>query len=276
MHQIDTNFYKSLETLYTPQEIKILYQMVVAFITQKSHQLETQLNPAQQEILAHYTQQLKSGIPVQYVLGEAYFYRLKFKVNPHVLIPRPETEELVYLILEDAKGKNLNHILDVGTGSGCIPIALKKHLPNTNISAIDISESALALAKENAALNQVTVNFKIADALHLHPNHFPKYDVIVSNPPYIALSEKALMDDTVTQHEPHLALFVADQNPLIFYDKIADFTKTNLQENGLLYFEINQALAQETAELLNQKGFTTQIIQDLNQNDRIIKAQLRG
>ena len=276
MHQINTNFYKSLETLYTLQEIKILYQMVVAFITKKEHQTENQFTTAQQEIFNQIIHQLKAGIPVQYVLGEAFFYRLRFKVNPHVLIPRPETEELVYLILEDAKSKIPSHILDVGTGSGCIPIALKKHLSNTNISAIDISESAIALAKENAALNKVEVDFKIADALNLNPGHFPKFDVIVSNPPYIALSEKATMDDTVTQHEPHLALFVSDQNPLIFYDKIADFAKTNLQENGLLYFEINQALAQETAALLNQKGFTTQIIQDLNQNDRIIKAQLRG
>jgi release factor glutamine methyltransferase len=274
--QINSHFHKSLETHYTHQEIKILYQMVVAFITQKSHQLEIQFTNAQQEILEHYTQQLKAGIPIQYVLGEAYFYRLKFKVNPNVLIPRPETEELVYLILEDAKDNKPNHILDIGTGSGCIPIALKKHLPKANVSAIDISENAIALAQENAALNKVEIDFKIADALNLSPTHFPKFDVIVSNPPYIALSEKAAMDDTVTKHEPHLALFVTDQNPLIFYDKIADFAKTNLQENGLLYFEINQALAQETATLLNQKGFTAQIIQDLNQNDRIIKAQLRG
>jgi release factor glutamine methyltransferase len=183
---------------------------------------------------------------------------------------------LVYLILQDAKINQPKSIIDIGTGSGCIPIALKKHLPNTAISAIDVSENAIAVAKENALKNKVEIDFTIADALHLEPKNFQKFDVIVSNPPYIALSEMEDMEANVTKHEPHLALFVEDENPLIFYQKIADFALTNLQQNGVLYFEINQALAQETQELLEQIGFITEIIKDINQNDRMIKAQLLG
>jgi release factor glutamine methyltransferase len=250
--------------------------MVIEFISKKNNTLVLDLIQEEQEAFNNYINQLKKGIPVQYVLGEADFYQLKFKVNEHVLIPRPETEELVYLILQDAKINQPKSIIDIGTGSGCIPIALKKHLPNTAINAIDISENAIAVAKENALKNKVEIDFTIADALHLESKNFQKFDVIVSNPPYIALSEMEDMEANVTKHEPHLALFVEDENPLIFYQKIADFALTNLQQNGVLYFEINQALAQETQELLEQIGFITEIIKDINQNDRMIKAQLLG
>lgn len=276
MQQLKSQFFKSLEALYPPQELTILYKMVIEFISKKNNTLVLDLIQEEQEAFNNYTNQLKKGIPVQYVLGEADFYQLKFKVNEHVLIPRPETEELVYLILQDAKINQPKSIIDIGTGSGCIPIALKKHLPNTAINAIDISENTIAVAKENALKNKVEIDFTIADALHLESKNFQKFDVIVSNPPYIALSEMEDMEANVTKHEPHLALFVADENPLIFYQKIADFALTNLQQNGVLYFEINQALAQETQELLEQKGFITEIIKDISQNDRMIKAQLLG
>lgn len=276
MQQLKSHFFKSLEALYPPQELAVLYKMVIEFISKKNNTLVLDLIQEEQEAFNNYINQLKKGIPIQYVLGEADFYQLKFKVNEHVLIPRPETEELVYLILQDAKINQPKSILDIGTGSGCIPIALKKHLPNTAINAIDISENAIAVAKENALKNKVEIDFTIADALHLEPKNFQKFDVIVSNPPYIALSEMEDMEANVTKHEPHLALFVEDENPLIFYQKIADFALTNLQQNGVLYFEINQALAQETQKLLEQKGFITEIIKDINQNDRMIKAQLLG
>lgn len=276
MQQLKSQFFKSLEALYPPQELTILYKMVIEFISKKNNTLVLDLIQEEQEAFNNYINQLKKGIPIQYVLGEADFYQLKFKVNEHVLIPRPETEELVYLILQDAKINQPKSIIDIGTGSGCIPIALKKHLPNTAISAIDVSENAIAVAKENALKNKVEIDFTIADALHLEPKNFQKFDVIVSNPPYIALSEMEDMEANVTKHEPHLALFVEDENPLIFYQKIADFALTNLQQNGVLYFEINQALAQETQELLEQIGFITEIIKDINQNDRMIKAQLLG
>jgi release factor glutamine methyltransferase len=276
LQQLKSQFFKSLEALYPPQELTILYKMVIEFISKKNNTLVLDLIQEEQEAFNNYINQLKKGIPIQYVLGEADFYQLKFKVNEHVLIPRPETEELVYLILQDAKINQPKSIIDIGTGSGCIPIALKKHLPNTAISAIDVSENAIAVAKENALKNKVEIDFTIADALHLEPKNFQKFDVIVSNPPYIALSEMEDMEANVTKHEPHLALFVEDENPLIFYQKIADFALTNLQQNGVLYFEINQALAQETQELLEQIGFITEIIKDINQNDRMIKAQLLG
>jgi release factor glutamine methyltransferase len=276
LQQLKSHFFKSLEALYPPQELIVLYKMVIEFISKKNNTLVLDLIQEEQEAFNNYINQLKKGVPIQYVLGEADFYQLKFKVNEHVLIPRPETEELVYLILQDAKINQPKSIIDIGTGSGCIPIALKKHLPNTAISAIDISENAIAVAKENALKNKVEIDFTIADALHLEPKNFQKFDVIVSNPPYIALSEMEDMEANVTKHEPHLALFVEDENPLIFYQKIADFALTNLQQNGVLYFEINQALAQETQKLLEQKGFITEIIKDINQNDRMIKAQLLG
>lgn len=276
MQQLKSHFFKSLEALYPPQELIVLYKMVIEFISKKNNTLVLDLIQEEQEAFNNYINQLKKGIPIQYVLGEADFYQLKFKVNEHVLIPRPETEELVYLILQDAKINQPKSIIDIGTGSGCIPITLKKHLPNTAINAIDVSETAIAVAKENALKNKVEIDFTIADALHLEPKNFQKFDVIVSNPPYIALSEMEDMEANVTKHEPHLALFVEDENPLIFYQKIADFALTNLQQNGVLYFEINQALAQETQKLLEQKGFITEIIKDINQNDRMIKAQLLG
>jgi release factor glutamine methyltransferase len=276
LQQLKSQFFKSLEALYPPQELTILYKMVIEFISKKNNTLVLDLIQEEQEAFNNYINQLKKGIPIQYVLGEADFYQLKFKVNEHVLIPRPETEELVYLILQDAKINQPKSIIDIGTGSGCIPITLKKHLPNTAINAIDVSENAIAVAKENALKNKVEIDFTIADALHLEPKNFQKFDVIVSNPPYIALSEMEDMEANVTKHEPHLALFVEDENPLIFYQKIADFALTNLQQNGVLYFEINQALAQETQELLEQIGFITEIIKDINQNDRMIKAQLLG
>lgn len=276
MQQLKSHFFKSLEALYPPQELIVLYKMVIEFISKKNNTLVLDLIQEEQEAFNNYINQLKKGVPIQYVLGEADFYQLKFKVNEHVLIPRPETEELVYLILQDAKINQPKSIIDIGTGSGCIPITLKKHLPNTAINAIDVSETAIAVAKENALKNKVEIDFTIADALHLEPKNFQKFDVIVSNPPYIALSEMEDMEANVTKHEPHLALFVEDENPLIFYQKIADFALTNLQQNGVLYFEINQALAQETQKLLEQKGFITEIIKDINQNDRMIKAQLLG
>jgi release factor glutamine methyltransferase len=276
LQQLKSHFFKSLEALYPPQELIVLYKMVIEFISKKNNTLVLDLIQEEQEAFNNYINQLKKGVPIQYVLGEADFYQLKFKVNEHVLIPRPETEELVYLILQDAKINQPKSIIDIGTGSGCIPITLKKHLPNTAINAIDVSETAIAVAKENALKNKVEIDFTIADALHLEPKNFQKFDVIVSNPPYIALSEMEDMEANVTKHEPHLALFVEDENPLIFYQKIADFALTNLQQNGVLYFEINQALAQETQELLEQIGFITEIIKDINQNDRMIKAQLLG
>jgi release factor glutamine methyltransferase len=277
LKNLEKDFNHRLKAIYTADESLVLFKIVISFLTGKNVKdlLNQELSVAQLKDLNQFTTQLLAHHPIQYVLGEADFYLLKFKVNSNVLIPRPETEELVYLIIQEQKNKPVN-ILDIGTGSGCIAIALKKNLPLAQLIAIDISNEALALAEKNATLNRVEVTFYKADALNLQSSNWPQFDVIVSNPPYIAQSEMEIMDENVKAHEPHLALFVNDDEPLIFYDKIGDFALTNLKSGGMLYFEINQQLAHETANLLIKKGFQTTLIKDINQNYRILKAQLLG
>ena len=221
--------------------------------------------------------ELKNQKPIQYILGEADFYRLKFKVNEHVLIPRPETEELVHLIIKDNE-LDSPIILDIGTGSGCIPIALKKNIPSAKISAIDIANDVLEVAKYNAKHNGVEVEFVLDSILHLtsHISHLTShFDIIVSNPPYICVSEKANMNKNVLDYEPHLALFVENDDPLLFYKAIIDFAIKNLNKNGKIYFEINQSLASETKNLLENKGFkNVELIKDLSNNYRILRGNI--
>ena len=244
---------------------------------------------------------LQKEEPIQYILGNTEFYGLPFLVNKNTLIPRPETEELVEWVLEEVavlqniQGEKIS-ILDIGTGTGCIPISLKHHLPNTTISAIDVSQEALITAKENAKLNSVEIDFFEADILKTEnlniiankikqsfnknevtssqtSHNDVKLDIIVSNPPYVRELEKIEIKNNVLKNEPHLALFVDDNNPLIFYDKIADLAKLHLSENGLLFFEINQYLGKETVKMLEDKGFNKiELKKDFSGNDRMIKA----
>ena len=209
---------------------------------------------------------LKANIPIQYILGETEFYGLKFKVNKHTLIPRPETEELVLWILEH----EFNSALDIGTGSGCIPIAIKKN-KNVEISAIDVSEPALLVAKENAKKNEVKINFLPAEILIT--DNLERVDVIISNPPYVLEKEKDLMLSNVLDNEPHLALFVSNKNPLLFYKKIAELSYACLSKNGLLFFEINESFGIEIIELLKCIGFVDiELKKDINEKDRMLKA----
>lgn len=212
--------------------------------------------------------------PIQYITGETEFFGLKFKVNSSVLIPRPETEELVQWILEDA-GKNSSalKILDIGTGSGCIPVSLAVNIPNAGISALDISEKALSTARQNSNSNDVEINFFQADILQQKKIE-ETYDIIVSNPPYVRELEKKEMQRNVLEHEPQLALYVKDQDPLLFYRKITKLAKTGLVPGGSLYFEINQYLATETEELLRSEGFKTTLRKDIFGNYRMIKGKL--
>lgn len=218
-----------------------------------------------------------AGRPIQYIIGETEFFGLPFKVDESVLIPRPETEELVEWVLE-CVGKKSSAIdlpfglLDIGTGSGCIAISLKKHVLDAEVFALDISEQSLSVASFNSILNQASIKFINADIRKFNTEQ--KFDVIVSNPPYITESEKSGMSEHVLMHEPHLALFAGHGDPLIFYDVIADFAVSNLTENGLLFFEINESLSKDTVDLLNVKGFKNiELRKDMQGKYRMIKCK---
>ncbi len=209
--------------------------------------------------------------PVQYILGEADFYGLKFKVDPAVLIPRQETEELVYWILENVEEHA--QVLDIGTGSGCIPISLKHKKTSLRLSAVDVSESALDIAKENAKRNNCAVDFQLINILEKEEwTKLSKYDIIVSNPPYIPHKEQHLMPEGVKKYEPALALFVENNEALIFYDIISDFAIQHLHPNGQLFFELNEFNAKEVAALLNAKGFSCIVQKDMSGKERMLKA----
>ena len=219
-------------------------------------------------------ERLKIYEPIQYIIGETEFYGLNFEVNNSVLIPRPETEELVDWIIKENKAKNEINILDIGTGSGCIAIALAKNLNNTKVFALDVSSEALNIAKKNAANNEVSIQFIEHDILNLGLEIKDlKFDIIVSNPPYVRKLEKDLMQDNVLKHEPHLALFVDDDNALLFYKAITKFSKKHLSQNGQLYFEINENLGESTKDLLENKNFKhIELRQDINLKDRMLKG----
>lgn len=229
---------------------------------------------------------LKALEPVQYIIGETEFYGRKFNVTPDTLIPRPETEELVQLVINSwqlAIGKTSQeerppspiHILDIGTGTGCIAISLACELPNSQVYAYDISENALKVAKGNAVRNNANVIFEQVDFLNFSPFSFSSFSIIVSNPPYVMNAEKLEMEQNVLAHEPHLALFVEDANPLIFYKAIAAFAANNLNNNGLCVVEINQAFGLETAALFWNQGFqSVEVVKDMFGKDRMVKAIL--
>ncbi|MGF7042417.1 release factor glutamine methyltransferase [Mucilaginibacter lappiensis] len=278
--------YKQLNKVYETKEIQAITLLAISEISGLSKASikafpERELSNEQTQKLKNTLTQLQTGEPIQYILGITDFYGLPFKVNPSVLIPRPETEELVEWILSVA-GTRLpvagsqftGNILDIGTGSGCIAISLKKNLPQAQVSAIDISERALQTAKENAELNEVEVNFIHADILNINSEiKLPKSEIIISNPPYVTLDDKKQMHTNVTNFEPHTALFVPEHDPLIFYKAIADFALLNLTPNGLLFFEINELYGQETVKLLKDKGFVNaELRKDMSGRDRMIKA----
>lgn len=212
------------------------------------------------------TERLLRKEPVQYIFGMAEFYGLQLKVTPDVLIPRPETAEMVDMIVKWADGRTDLRVLDVCTGSGCIAVALARNLKFAQIAAIDLSSKALAVAAENVKALKVKVNLKLGNALQLKDETSPKYDIIVSNPPYIAESERASMDSNVVDHEPQMALFVPDSDPLRFYHAIARYAMTALVSGGVLYFEINPLYAIRLREELQQQGW----------DDVVVEADMQG
>ena len=219
---------------------------------------------------------LKKAKPLALIIGEWEFFDLAFKVTESTLIPRPETEELVQLIIDNNNNNNQKElsILDIGTGSGCIAISLKKNIPNTNVTAYDISGDALSVALENANNNKVTINFKEVDILNPVKQHV-HFDIIVSNPPYITEKEKSLMHSNVLNFEPHLALFVENETPLVFYISIANFALEHLNIGGKLYFEINEYYGAEVKEMLQAKGFkNVNIVKDINDKDRMVNCTI--
>ena len=230
------------------------------------------LSPKEVSFFENSLEKLSKNIPVQYITGQANFCDLLIKVNPKVLIPRPETEELVHLILNNHKQDSLKEILDIGTGSGCIIIALKKTLPNTNCTALDISKDAIRTAKANAVLNKVEVDFITKDILD-YKNEEKSWDMIVSNPPYIPISNKKHMHPNVVQNEPSQALFVENEEPLKYYQIISDFANNHLKKNGKIYFEIHEDFANDVVNLLSiKKYFKTTVHKDFQGKKRFVVA----
>lgn len=266
----------SLEGHYPPSEIVSLSRLVIEHILQRQFSplvLDTvKSSDEQRYTVSEIVERLKKKEPIQHILGETEFYSLPFYVDKNVLIPRPETEELVELILNDVdKNADLN-ILDIGTGSGAIAVALSANLLHSNVEAWDISPEALDIAKRNAKRNKVDIDFNLVDVFSSKASD-RQYDIIVSNPPYVLESEKAEMDNNVLNYDPHLALFVPDTDALRFYIRIADIALEQLRPNGMLYFEINRAKGAETKQMLEEKGYKhVGVITDISQNDRIVKA----
>ena len=237
--------------------------------------LEPQLRLSESEMLTFHfaVKDLLKNKPIQYIIGETEFCDLKFKVNENVLIPRPETSELVMKIVNSQRStaNSQQSILDIGTGSGCIAISLAKMISGSEVYALDISEKALEVAKENAVNNNVEVTFIHDDILSLKNKIYTKFDIIVSNPPYVRELEKAEMRDNVLNWEPHNALFVSDNNPLIFYRSILEFAKSHLKENGEIWFEINEFLGKEMTELCNEMGFSqVEVFNDFRGKERVL------
>jgi len=288
--------YKSgLQKLYEANETEAITLMVLTEICNQSKAKikafpEQELSQQQTEKAANILSQLQTGKPIQYILGKTEFYGLPFNVNPSVLIPRPETEELVEWALAsvgsgqwavDSEQLAVSSILDIGTGSGCIAISLKKSLPDFKVTGIDISKEALVTARSNADLNEVDIEFIEADILNPKFNNpkseieHPKFEIIISNPPYVTLHDKTQMHTNVTDFEPHTALFVPENDPLIFYKAIADYAVSHLIPNGLLFFEINESYGNETVELLKDKGFKNiELRKDMSGRDRMIRAAI--
>ena len=268
---------KELDGLYPETEIQGFTRLLLESVFRLNYtglllRKDDPVLSAEKKQIEKIVQRLKNFEPVQYVLGETEFYGLKIKVNPSVLIPRPETEELVNWIVETGLPGNPK-IADIGTGSGCIALALKKRMDNASVLAVDISEKAIQTAEINSNLNRLDVEFFQADILNWEKYEWDSFDLIVSNPPYVREMEKEKMQPNVLNFEPQMALFVPDNDPLIFYRKIASFAKKYLQKTGWLYFEINENLGKEMTLLIQNLGFRkTEVKKDINGKVRMLRC----
>lgn len=286
LKEIKTIFHKELGAIYPKEEVDaFFYRLIEHYLELERFVLVLQPNltitKEEEQPLFEALAELKLEKPLQYITGIAHFMDLELKVNEHVLIPRPETEELVEWVISELENQtsDIGHqnseirILDIGTGSGCIAIALAKNLPNAKVYAMDVSEEALEVAKSNAELNQVDINLFIGDILKPEFEFETKFDIIVSNPPYVRELEKNEIKNNVKAHEPSLALFVPDEDALLFYKTIIAFAEKHFSEKGILYLEINQYLGKETKALLEAHNFSEiELRQDLFGNDRMLKG----
>ncbi|RKS25641.1 release factor glutamine methyltransferase [Flavobacterium endophyticum] len=270
-----TLFIEKLTPLYDLLETESFFYIILEDLHQMKR-IDLALNPGfsfsdeELEKWNSITEKLQKEIPIQYILGKAHFYGLEFEVNENTLIPRQETEELVEWIVKKNEFKGKIKILDIGTGSGCIAISLAKNLQDATVFAIDVSEKALETAKRNAVKNEVDLTFLLKNILETE-DLGQNFDIIVSNPPYVRNLEKEEIKKNVLDYEPHLALFVEDDDALIFYRKIAELGQKNLVQNGQLYFEINQYLGTEMMDLLQAKNFKDiELRKDIYDNDRMI------
>ena len=278
LKEIKNIYHSELDPIYPKEEVDSFFYLTIAHHLNLERfvlalQPNLTLSKKEEQPLFEVLAQLRLKKPIQYILGSTHFMDMDFKVNENVLIPRPETEELVRWVLEDYRmdGNKEISILDIGTGSGCIAISLAKNMKRAKVYGLDISKKALEVAKENAAKNQVEVEFLNADILNME--YFKeKVDVIVSNPPYVRLLEKEKMKPNVIENEPGSALFVPDNDPLVFYRKINELAKKNLKSGGRLYLEINQYLGKETKALLENGFIEVELRKDMFGNDRMLKG----
>jgi len=280
LKEIKNIYHLELDTLFPKEEVDSFFYLAIDhYLGLERFVLAMQpmlvVSKENENALFYALSQLKQERPIQYILGKAHFCELEFRVDENVLIPRPETEELVYWILEEQprlESQKGIKILDIGTGSGCIAISLAKNMPNAKVYALDISQKALKIAERNALDNNVDIVFLEADILSFEGLK-DKFDVIVSNPPYVRELEKMQMKINVVGHEPGLALFVSDQDPLVFYKKITLFALSHLKKGGVLFFEINQYLGEEMKHLLERENFSEiELRKDLYGNDRMLKG----
>jgi release factor glutamine methyltransferase len=275
-------FKNKLKTLYQQGEAENISDWVFENVTglkrwQRRENKTQELKGSDLKMIENYLGELLKYKPVQYVLNEAWFYKMKFFVNENVLIPRPETEELVEWIVADLRKETdskQTNIIDIGTGSACIPISLKKEFPKTFVTAIDVSEKALSVAKRNAtelnaAIDFYQINFLKEDEWE----GLSRYDIIASNPPYIPINEKEILSKNVTDFEPEIALFVENNDPFIFYKKISKFAKTHLKENGKIYVEVHEEYAKEVKVIFENAGFISEIKKDMYGKERMVRGK---
>lgn len=284
LREIKNIYHSELDAIYGKEEVNSFFYLLIEHYFDLERfilaiQPELVIDKEQETIIFQALSELKLEKPIQHIIGTTHFMDLDFKVNEHVLIPRPETEELVRWILDDHKNiAKILTILDMGTGSGCIPISLDENLTDAKVFGLDISTDALKVAEENNALLNSDVKFCEADILSLDAETSTKeldqkFDIIISNPPYVRELEKAEMQNNVIDYEPGLALFVPDEDPLKFYRAVVNFAADHLNENGYLYLEINQYLGEETKQLLKESNFKTiELRKDMFGNDRMIKG----